>query len=45
MVVEDMTDSSIMKTVDGNQSFADSGKESLKLRTRNFADMRLIIRF
>jgi hypothetical protein len=44
MVVEDMTDAYIMKTVDGNQSFSDSGKESLRVRTRNFADMRLIIR-
>lgn len=44
MVTGDMASSDIMNTVDGNQSFADSGKESLKLRTRHFADMRLIIR-
>jgi hypothetical protein len=41
MVVADMTDSYIMQTVDGNQSTADSGKDSLKLRTRNFSDIRL----
>jgi hypothetical protein len=44
MVVEQMTDCEIMQTVDGNQSYQDSGKDSLKRRTRHFSDMRLFVR-
>jgi hypothetical protein len=44
MVTEQMTETHIMKTVDGNQSYADSGKDSLRARTRKFADMKFFIR-
>jgi hypothetical protein len=44
MVVEEMTDGEVMQTVDGNQSYSDSGADSLKRKTRHFADMRLFIR-
>lgn len=44
MVVELMTDASIMQTIDGNQSTADSGADSLKRRTRHFAETAFIVR-
>ena len=44
MVVELMTDASVMQTIDGNQSTADSGKDSLRRRTRHFAETAFIVR-
>lgn len=44
MVVEQMTDASIMQTIDGNQSSADTGKDSLRRRTRHFAETAFIVR-
>lgn len=44
MVVELMTDASVMQTIDGNQSTADSGKDSLRRRTRHFAETSFIVR-
>lgn len=44
MVVEPVNNYDQVKTVDGNQSGADSGKNSVRLRHRNFYDMRLLVR-
>lgn len=44
LVVELMTDASIMQTIDGNQSQADTGKDSLRRRTRHFAETAIIVR-
>ncbi|MEP6923940.1 MAG: hypothetical protein ABI954_05725 [Pyrinomonadaceae bacterium] len=44
MVTDTMTDSDIIRTVDGNQTGGNAKGDSLKLRTRHFSDMRLFIR-
>jgi hypothetical protein len=44
MVIEPVIDYKKIKTIDGNQSGVDSGKNSVRKGTRNFSDMRLLIR-
>ena len=44
LVIEEMTDSAIMQTIDGNQSYEDSGRDSLVKRTRHFAETSFIVR-
>ena len=44
MVVETVNDYNQVRTVDGNQSGVDSGKNSVRLRHRNFYDMKLLVR-
>jgi hypothetical protein len=44
MVIESVNDYDVVKTVDGNQSGKDTGKNSVQKRTRSFYDMRLLIR-
>ncbi len=44
MVVETASDFSIMQTIDGNQSTADSKQDSLKRRTRDFAEVAFLVR-
>jgi hypothetical protein len=44
MVVETVNDYDFVKTVDGNQSGVDSGKNSVRKRTRSFYDMKVLVR-
>jgi hypothetical protein len=44
MVIEPVNDFDLVKTIDGNQSGVDSGKNSVKKGTRSFYNMRLLIR-
>ncbi len=44
MVIEQVNNYDQVKTVDGNQSGVDSGKNSVRIRHRNFYDMRLLVR-
>lgn len=42
--VSDPTEHTVIKTIDGNQSYEGSGKDSVKVRTRKFGEMRRVIR-
>lgn len=44
MVIEPIDDHKLIKTIDGNQSGADTGKNSVRKNIRSFYDMRLFIR-
>jgi hypothetical protein len=44
MAIEPIDDHKRIKTIDGNQSGADSGRNSVRKRVRSFHDMRLFIR-
>jgi hypothetical protein len=44
MVIEPVGNLARLQTIDGNQSGVDSGRNSVRKRTRNFADMRMLIR-
>jgi hypothetical protein len=44
MVIEEVTDYNLVKTIDGNQTGGDAGSNSVKKCLRSFYDMRVIIR-
>jgi hypothetical protein len=44
MVIEKDLDYGTVKTIDGNQSGADSGTNSVQVRTRKFSEMQFLIR-
>lgn len=44
MIIEPVNNYELVKTIDGNQSGVDSGKNSVQKRTRNFYEMQMVIR-